>query len=61
MLTDAIGNIIKIAPDIISGEERSFLKVHNHRKSATDEGDAIIVKEIATRKTYCTKKQRLFK
>jgi len=61
VLTDAIGNIIKIAPDIISGEERGFLKVHNPRKSVTDEGDTIIVKEIAAKKTYYTKKQRLFK
>lgn len=60
VLTGAIGNIIKIAPDIVSGEERSFLKVHNPRKSATDEGDTILVKEIATKKTYYTKKQRLF-
>jgi formamidopyrimidine-DNA glycosylase len=61
VLTDAIGNILKIAPDILSGEERSFLKVHNPRKSVTDEGEPIIVKEIAAKKTYYTKKQRLFK
>ncbi len=60
VLRDAIGNIVKIAPDIISGEERSFLKVHNRKKTETDEGETILVKEIATRKTYYTKKQKLF-
>lgn len=61
VLTDAIENILKIVPDTICGEERSFLKVHNPRKSVTDEGDGIIVKEIAAKKTYYTKKQQLFK
>lgn len=60
VLTDAIDKILKIAPDIVSGEERSFLKVHNPKKSATDEGDAIIVKQVASKKTYYTKKQKLF-
>jgi formamidopyrimidine-DNA glycosylase len=60
VLRDAIDNILKIAPDIISGEERGFLKVHNPRKKATEEGDPILVKEIATKRTYYTKKQRLF-
>ena len=40
ILKDAIVNIEKISPDIISGEERSFLKVHNSKKKQTDEGEA---------------------
>jgi formamidopyrimidine-DNA glycosylase len=47
-------------PDIISGEERSFLKVHNPRKKATDEGDRIIKKTVATKTTYFTDKQKLY-
>ncbi len=61
VLTDAIGSILEIAPDIISGEKRGFLKVHNSKKSKTDEGDPIIVKEIASKRTYYTKRQRLFR
>ncbi len=60
VLEDAIVNIEKIAPDIINGEERSFLKVHNPNKEYTDEGDKIIVKKIASKITYYTEKQELF-
>lgn len=60
VLKDAIDNIIKIAPNILSGEERSFLKVHNPRKLSTDDGDPILVKEIADKRTYYTNKQKLF-
>ena len=61
VLLEAIENIRKIAPDIINGEERSFLKVHNPRKKFTDEGDKIIVKEVASKKTYFTEKQKLYR
>lgn len=61
ILTEAIANIERISPDIISGEERSFLKVHNPGKKVTDEGDRILVKIIATKKTYYTDKQQLYK
>lgn len=48
----AIQKIREISPDIINGEERSFLKVHNHRKKETDKGEKIIVKDVAAKKTY---------
>ena len=60
IFNDAIHNIQKLSPDIISGEERSFLRVHNPRKKHTDEGDKIIVKTIASKTTYFTDKQKLF-
>ena len=60
ILTDAIQTIQKIAPDIINGEERNFLKVHNPRKKFTDEGDKIIKKTVATKTTYFTDKQKLY-
>ena len=60
VLIDAIHNIRKISPDIISGEERSFLRVHNPRRKLTDEGDKIIVKTVASKTTYFTEKQKLF-
>ena len=61
ILNDAIQNIQTIAPDIISGEERSFLQVHNPRRKFTEAGDKIIVKTIASKTTYFTDKQKLFR
>ena len=60
VLNDAIKTIQKISPDIISGEERSFLRVHNPGKKSTDSGEEIIIKTIASKKTYFTKSQILF-
>jgi len=60
ILNEAIQMIQKTAPDIISGEERSFLKVHNPRKQCTDEGDKIIKKTVATKITYFTDKQKVY-
>lgn len=60
VLKDAIANIERISPDIISGEERSFLRVHNSRKTYTDEGDRILIQKIAAKTTYYTERQQLF-
>ena len=60
VLNEAIQSIQKISPDIINGEERSFLKVHNPRKKFTDSGDKIIVKTVVSKTTYFTNKQKLF-
>lgn len=60
VLNDAIQQIRKISPDIIGGEERSFLQVHNRNKKFTDEGDEIIIKTIATKTTYFTDKQKIY-
>lgn len=57
---DAIEQIRRVAPDIIAGEERGFLRVHNKDKVATDEGDVIIVDTIASKKTYYTARQVLY-
>lgn len=61
VLEDAIANIEKIAPDIISGEERSFLKVHNPKLKVTAEGYKILVRTIATKTTYFTEDQEVFR
>jgi len=60
VLNDAIQNIRRLSPDIIGGEERSFLQVHNRDKKFTDEGDKIIVKTIASKTTYFTEKQKIY-
>jgi len=67
-LYNAIGNVLRgaivsiksIAPDIISGEERSFLKVHTRFKKVTETGFPIMVETIASKKTYFTQEQVVY-
>lgn len=59
ILESAIESIQAIAPDIIAGEERSFLKVHG--KTVTEDGEPVICKQIASKKTYYIRKQQLFR
>jgi len=60
VLRDAIASIKAVAPDIISGEERSFLRVHTWLKKKTDTGFPIIIETIATKKTYFTEEQVVY-
>lgn len=60
VLEDAEKQIRKTHPDIISGEVRDFLKVHNAKKKQTDTGATIHQKPISSRKTYYTDEQELF-
>lgn len=60
VLKDAILQIERISPGIISGEERSFLKVHNAKLNETGKGERILKKTIATKTTYFTAEQRLY-
>ena len=57
VLKDAVVSIKRISPDIISGEERSFLKVHNRNIKETATGYPIIIEKIASKTTYYTKEQ----
>ena len=57
VLNDAIHSIKRISPDIISGEVRSFLKVHNKTIKETETGYPIIVEKIASKITYYTEEQ----
>jgi formamidopyrimidine-DNA glycosylase len=59
VLQEAEKHILKEKPDIISGEVRSFLKVHATKKKETPNGETIHVKE-GTRKTYYTDEQELY-
>jgi formamidopyrimidine-DNA glycosylase len=61
VLTDAEAHIIKNFPDTITEKERDFLKVHLPKHKLTPNGEAIHVTEIASRKTYYTEGQELFK
>ena len=60
VLQSAIGSIKAISPDIISGEERSFLKVHNKKLVKTATGYFISVDKIASKTTYYTSEQVLY-
>jgi len=60
VLEHAEKQILKEHPDIITGEYRDFMEVHNRRKKKTSTGAAILQKPIASRKTYYTEEQELF-
>ena len=53
--------ILKSHPDIISGEVRDFLAIHNSKKKKSPAGVIIQQKIIGGRKTYYTHEQELFK
>lgn len=61
VLKEAVESIKTIVPDIISGEERRFLRVHIKSKKQTETGFPIIVEKIATKTTYYTEEQILYK
>lgn len=60
IMNDAIAQIEQINPTLIAGEERSFLRVHQPRKKLAADGEPILCEEIEKKRTYFTKKQRLF-
>lgn len=59
VLTDAEKAILRVNPDIINGEVRDFMHIHNSKKTHSPKGEKIIVKE-GTRKTYYTEEQELY-
>ncbi|QXV65160.1 Fpg/Nei family DNA glycosylase [Mucilaginibacter sp. 21P] len=59
VLTDAQKQIIKHDPDIIAGEVRDFMLIHNSKKKASPKGAEIKI-DAGSRKTYYTDEQQLF-
>jgi formamidopyrimidine-DNA glycosylase len=59
VLTDAEKAILKANPEIINGEVRDFMHIHNSKKTHSPKGEKIVVKEGA-RKTYYTEEQELY-
>jgi len=53
--------IRKTHPEIISGEVRDFLKIHNSKKTKSPTGGKIQSAMVNSRKTYYTDEQELFK
>lgn len=60
VLKDAEKQILKKDPDIISGEVRDFLPIHNSKKTHSPTGGKIISTTINSRVTYYTEEQELF-
>lgn len=60
VLLDAIDEIRKANPDIISGEVREFLKVHNPDRQQSPSGRPIIKEQVASKSTYFTDEQVLY-
>jgi len=59
VLKDAEKAILESNPDIINGEVRDFMLIHNSKKTHSPKGVEIRVKE-GSRKTYYTDEQELF-
>ncbi len=53
----SIGQIKKINPEMISGEERKFMQVHNPRLKFTKDKERIHVETISSKRTYYTDSQ----
>jgi formamidopyrimidine-DNA glycosylase len=60
VLQDAEKQISKSNPDIIGGEIRDFLKIHNSKKKESPTGAPIKFAMVSSRKTYYTDEQELF-
>ena len=60
VLHNAIKQILKTHPDIITGEVRDFLVIHNSKRNQSPGGAPIKQKMIGGRKTYYTDEQELF-
>lgn len=60
VLDKAEKSIRKNNPEIITGEVRDFLSVHNSKREITPRGEKILVEASGARKTYYTMEQELF-
>ncbi|ANH80161.1 hypothetical protein A8C56_03415 [Niabella ginsenosidivorans] len=61
VLRDAEKQILKSTPDIIAGEIRDFLKIHNAKKDKSPGGSKILNTTLGGRTTYYTEEQILYK
>jgi formamidopyrimidine-DNA glycosylase len=59
-LVEAEKKILKSNPDIISGEIRDFMEIHNAKKKESPTGEKIKIVVKGGRKTYFTDEQQLF-
>jgi formamidopyrimidine-DNA glycosylase len=60
VLKDAEKSILRSHPDIISGEVRDFLSIHNAKKKQSPTGAVIQHTMMNARKTYYTEEQQVY-
>jgi formamidopyrimidine-DNA glycosylase len=60
VLESAIKQILKAEPEIISGEVRTFLKIHQRKNPKSPNGHTIEVQKNGARKSYYTDEQILY-
>jgi len=60
VLENAINEIRKAEPELVSGELRHFLKIHTSKKKESPTGHAILFVKMNSKKTYYTNEQELF-
>lgn len=60
VLLNAEKQIVKSHPDLITGEVRDFLQIHNSKKAKSPTGAVIQNKVLGSRKTYYTQEQQLY-
>ncbi|WP_423149683.1 Fpg/Nei family DNA glycosylase [Rubrolithibacter danxiaensis] len=60
VLKEAEEQILTSHPDLIHGEIRDFLKIHNPKRKESPAGTRIEVQSLNSRKTYFTAEQELF-
>jgi formamidopyrimidine-DNA glycosylase len=60
VLTEAIEEIRRQSPEIISGEIRNFLRVHNSKRSESPTGHRIMKEKKGSQVTYFTQEQVLY-
>lgn len=60
VLMTAVEKIKEIEPDIISGEIRSFMSVHNKNKKISPTGYKILTGKVGSKITYYTEEQILY-
>ncbi|NIJ54769.1 DNA-formamidopyrimidine glycosylase family protein [Dyadobacter arcticus] len=57
VIHDSIKKIKETHPDIISGEIRDFMAVHNHKRKTSPTGEEILTKQVGGKTTYYTNEQ----
>ncbi len=60
VLENAEKQILKEHPNIISGEIRDFMKVHNKTAKTDSKGNEILQMKVGGRSTYYTSQQEVF-
>ncbi len=60
VLRRSVDEILQTAPDIINGEIRDFMRVHNKKRKTCPHGFPIQSKMIASKMTYYTEEQLIY-